>query len=167
MGNYSSFYKDKTLVFQNVSSFAKIDIMDIQILKSDVMGIISEESAYKSSHATENKFDKQFIKVQDWTYIGNHWTAAKQIMIDVLKKFLTSVTDSTDGDFDVSLTIPNFDSNLSTSLTSAINRFIINYLMCQWMIVNDDEDAKEYDALYKDNIQSVKNFIYSRTKPTY
>jgi hypothetical protein len=141
--------------------------MDIQILKSDVMGIISEESAYKSSHATENNFDKQFIKVQDWTYLGNHWTAAKQIMIDILKKFLTSVTDSIDGDFDVVLTIPNFDSNLSTSLTSSINRFFVNYLMCQWMIVNDDEDAKEYDALYKDNMQSVKNFLYSRTKPTY
>lgn len=141
--------------------------MDIQILKSDVMGTISEESAYKSSHSTENKFDKQFIKVQDWTYLGNHWTTAKQTMIDVLKKFLTSVTDSTDGDFDVALTIPNFDSNLNGSLISAINRFFVNYLMCQWMIVNDDEDAKEYDVLYKDNIQSVKNFLYSRTKPTY
>ncbi len=139
--------------------------MDIQILKSDVMGTISEESAYKSSHAAENKFDKQYIKVQDWTYIGNHWTAAKQIMTDVLKKFLTSITSN--DDFDVVLTIPNFDSNLSTSLTSAINRFFVNYLMCQWLIVNDDEDAKEYDSLYKDNMQSVKNFLYSRTKPTY
>jgi hypothetical protein len=148
-------------------SLQKIDIMDIQILKSDVMGIISEESAYKSSHATENKFDKQFIKVQDWTYLGNHWTAAKQIMIDVLKKFLTSITDSTDGDFGVALTIPNFDSNLSASLASAINRFFVNYLMCQWMMVNDDDDAKEYDVLYKDNMQSVKNFLYCRTKPTY
>jgi hypothetical protein len=141
--------------------------VDLQILKSDILGALSEESAYKSSHAQDNKFDRQYIKTQDWTYIENHWNSAKQNIIDCVKKFITNVSDNSDNDFNVTLSIPNFDANLEGSLSSAIKRYFIDYMMRQWLIINEDDSAKDYDALCTTDLQNVKKFLYSRLKPVY
>lgn len=77
------------------------------------------------------------------------------------------IQEEEDGDFKLTLKMPsNFNQAVLDSIAVACHRFLVNTAICDWFMITNPNEAKNYSDLAVLALQSIREAVNKRTIPT-
>lgn len=77
------------------------------------------------------------------------------------------IQEAEDGDFKLTLKMPsNFNQAVSDGVAAACHRFLVNTAICDWFMITNPAEAKNYADLASIALQSIRESVNKRTVPT-
>ena len=77
------------------------------------------------------------------------------------------IQEEEDGDFKLTLKMPsNFNQAVLDSIAVACHRFLVNTAICDWFMITNPNEAKNYSELAVIALQSIREAVNKRTIPT-
>lgn len=79
----------------------------------------------------------------------------------------TNLQDSEVGNYELLLNMPgNFNQAVADGISVACHKYMVNTAICDWFIITNPNEAKNYADLASIAIQSIRESINKRTVPT-
>ncbi len=140
----------------------------ITINKSNVFEEVAKTTAYIGAKKIEGAgaaYDRIFTTDSDKEMIGRFWSESADVATNLLRRFITSVEA---GDsYQITLSMPSrYDTNLTTSISSAMFSFFVNSIVAKWCEITDKDNVKDYADNASALLLDVKEKIFHKKKPT-
>lgn len=145
----------------------------ITIRKANVMEEVAKTTAYIGAKTTlsdgKKAFDQVFVTDEDKKMVERFWTEAADVMTNLTRRFITSVSDVTiDGsvNYVVNLSMSDrYDKNLTDSITTSMFSFFVSYIIGKWCEIVAKDDVKEYSDNATAMMESITQKLYHKIKP--
>lgn len=101
----------------------------------------------------------------DARIVNDSWETRTQEAIDLLRDFSPTVTSGT-GTKTIAMTMSNRWLGSEETLKAALERYIVDGMMCDWLNATAPNEAPQYSSRIPNDEKKIKDNIYSLGKPT-
>ncbi|MDO4929624.1 MAG: hypothetical protein Q4E59_00665 [Bacteroidales bacterium] len=104
--------------------------------------------------------------------IGNAWATLKTKLSEYIEDTTTSSTDeqmtvTSTTTLQLQLVMPsNYNLATKDTITAALHQYIVNTAIGDWFAITNKNDAEDYYTLAAANLQSIREAINKRVRPT-
>ena len=144
--------------------------------KANVYTEVAKTTSYAGvkKAADGSLYEQIFTTDEDRLMLERFWNEAANAATDLFKPFLVSASSTTQshgvnlaGNYVAQLEMSSaYDTALNNSVQSSLFSYFVNYIVSQWFIFTNKEEAKGFAQEAAAMILDVKAKIYYRKKPT-
>lgn len=144
--------------------------INITISKSNVYEEVAKTTAYIGSKTTledgKTAYEQVFVTDADLSMIERFYEESKDILKNLLIRFISEVGDDEDGDINWKLAMSSrFDTKMESSIRSSATSFIVNSIIGKWCEITANDKVKEYADNAAALLQDIKEKVYYKSKP--
>ncbi len=139
----------------------------LTISKTDVYNEVAKTTSYggKKMQDDDSAYDRMHTTPEDEEMLSRFWEEGCDLVTDILRPFLTTVTDTTD--YTVTLDMPSrYDTTLNPMLKSTVFNFITTVIIAKWYEISNKTEAEKYAATADALARKIRSTIFHRKKPT-
>lgn len=135
----------------------------IDVKRANVYAEVQKTTAYEGAHS--GAFDNVFSKPEDKEMLERYWTEASAFVTDLLKKYITSLTNNNTG-YTAILALPsNFDVAMTTPMNEAAYTYMCNYIIGKWLEMLSIEKSAAYITAATQSFNELKTLLLHRVAP--
>ena len=145
--------------------------LSISISRSSIYEEVAKTTAYIGAKTTleggKSAFDQMFVTDADLAMILRFYNESKDTLLNLMKRFISSIKDGTDGSINWTLAMPSrFDTNMGSSIVSSATSFLVNSIVAKWCEITANDKVREYADNASALRLDIKDKMYNKTKPT-
>ncbi len=153
-----------------------MSVTTFTVNKANVYTEVAKTTSYSGAKAAADGslYEQIFTTDEDRLMLERFWNEAANAANNLFKPFLVSSSSTTQshgvnlaGNYVVQLELSkSYDTALNNSVQSSLFSYFVNYIVSQWYIFANKEDAKSFSLEAAAMIEDVRAKIYFRKKPT-
>ena len=153
-----------------------MSVTTFTVNKANVYTEVAKTTSYSGVKAAADGslYEQIFTTDEDRLLLERFWNEAANAATNLFKPYLVSVSSTAQshgvnlaGNYTVNLELSKgYDTALNDSVQSSLFSYFVNYIVSQWFVFANKEEAKKFAEEAVTMIDDVRTKIYYRKKPT-
>jgi hypothetical protein len=141
--------------------------VSISVNQEYVYAEVNTATAYLATKNNSEKieYDRIATVKSDTDLLDRYYKEAIGILNTVMREFIYKISTS-DTSYELILSMAaSYDPMLNTALQTAVNSFVISYILSKWLVVVDKKEATNAEHEAAEHLTDIRAKIYYRKKP--